>query len=338
MTIQFHFLPAGSGDSILIQSDDFIILVDSGDIDSEIAEELYRKLKTVLKDRKINWIILTHIDDDHIGGMTHFLSDESFLLLLASDCKVWMNYPDGKNTIFLYENNSNLISYIKADKLKSLVEKKLIIHVDNICIENYSQRILAGEYMYLEVISPSSKKLEKLTQAWKPTGMVSGRLSDYKYSLAELSKKPEKSCSSIPNGSSIAFILTYLNDSGCEQKFLFLADSHTGVIRSSLLNKGYCKDNPLVVEFIKVSHHGSMYNTSKKLLDLIASENFVFLTNDECCLPHKQTIERIINRRNSDNLKTNLIFNYECSSVKLKRDKCILSSSASVICQDFFEY
>ncbi len=338
MPIRFHFLPAGSGDSILIQTDDFVILVDSGDDNYDIAEELKEKIKDALGDTKINWIILTHIDNDHIGGMRILLNDDEFLALLAQDCKIWMNYPNGNTTIFDCENSSGLISYSSADRLKDLVDKKIIQHVDKVHIEEYQEKIWAGNHVYLEIISPNQRKLEKLVKAWKPNSMVSSCLSDYNQLLSELSSKKDKTCSSIPNGSSIAFVLTYINDNKKEKKFLFLADSHTGIIRNSLKNMGHDETNPLPVDFVKVSHHGSKYNTSKKLMNLINSENFIFLTEDESLLPHKQTIERIINRKHNNSLKTNLLFNYKCTTEKLKNDKCISAANIHISYQDFIEY
>lgn len=340
MSIRFHFLPAGSGDSVLIQTDDFVILVDSGDDNYDIAEELKEKITDALGDTKINWIILTHIDDDHIGGMKILLKDDEFLALLAQDCKIWMNYPNGNTTIFACENSSGLISYSSADRLKDLVDKKIIQHVDKIHVEEYQEKVWAGNHVYLEIISPNRYKLEKLLNAWKSNfhnNMISHGSSDYNQSLGELFHKKDKTCSSIPNGSSIAFMLTYIDESKKEKKFLFLADSHTGIIRKSLKSKGYCDKKPISVDFVKVSHHGSKYNISKKLMNLIESENFIFLTNNED-LPHKQTIERIISRKHNNDLKTNLLFNYECTTKKLKKDKCILSTNIHISCQDFLEY
>ncbi|WML89074.1 MBL fold metallo-hydrolase [Thiothrix lacustris] len=344
MSIRFHFLPAGSGDSILIQTDDFVILVDSGDPNDDIAEELKEKITDALGDTKINWIILTHIDDDHIGGMKILLNDDEFLALLAQDCKIWMNYPNGNTTIFDCENSSSLISYSNADRLKDLVDKKIIQHVDKVHIEEYQERVLAGNHVYLEIISPNHRKLERLINTWSKytkSKMISAPflLSDYNQSLSFLTGEPDnKACSSIPNGSSIAFILTYLDESKKENKFLFLADSHTGIIRKSLENKGYSESNPIIVNFVKISHHGSKYNTNRKLMSLIDSENFIFLTDDNLFLPHKKTIERIINRKHNKKSKTNLIFNYECTTKKLISDKCISIANINITHQDFIEY
>ncbi len=65
---------------------------------------------------------------------------------------------------------------------------------------------------------------------------------------------------SAANGSSIAFMMEYE-----DKNFLFLADSHPSVVIEGLNKFGYNKDNPLNAELVKVSHHGSMYTTSKVL-------------------------------------------------------------------------
>lgn len=45
--------------------------------------ELKHKIHETLKNRKISIIILTHIDDDHIGGIQVLLDDQEFLDLLS---------------------------------------------------------------------------------------------------------------------------------------------------------------------------------------------------------------------------------------------------------------
>lgn len=336
MPIQFHFLPAGSGDSILIRTDDFIMLIDSGDTD--VADELKHKIHETLKNRKINLIILTHIDDDHIGGIQVLLDDQEFLDLLSKDCQVWINYPDKNTSIFPASNNTNLIGFRSADQLMSLVYKKSIQHKDSICCENNPNKIWVSQHIYLDIISPNLHKLNNFKKEYNryQNNLISASLSDYKFSFQELTSNKDKTCSSINNGASIAFILTYIYQN-VERKFLFLADAHTGIIRKSLIQKGYSDDNPLIVDFVKISHHGSKYNTSKKLLNLISTNNFIFLTENENILPHKQTIERIINRKHKK-LTTNLIFNYECTTKKLKNDGCISKADIEILHLDNLIY
>ena len=69
----------------------------------------------------------------------------------------------------------------------------------------------------------------------------------------------------LANAASIAFILRCDNLS-----ILMLGDSYPQNVERYLREeKGYSEENPLVVDFVKVSHHGSRNNTSNSLLDII---------------------------------------------------------------------
>ena len=59
----------------------------------------------------------------------------------------------------------------------------------------------------------------------------------------------------------------------CNVKILLLADSHPSVIVASLRALYYSETQKLTVDYMKVSHHGSRYNTSPELLSLINCRN-----------------------------------------------------------------
>ena len=94
-----------------------------------------------------------------------------------------------------------------------------------------------------------------------------------------------------------------------DKKLLFLADSHPSMILESL-KKHYSEDDfPIEFDIIKVSHHGSVTNTSKKLLEVIDSKNYIISSDgSKFGHPNIETIARIINRK-SDFIR-NLYFNY----------------------------
>lgn len=122
--------------------------------------------------------------------------------------------------------------------------------------------------------------------------------------LKDYLSKSENYDFSPANGSSISFILEYKG-----KKLLFLGDSHPQLIKleiENLLNQG---DSKLLFDLIKVSHHGSRRNTSKKLLEIIDSSNFLISTNGgRNKHPNKETIARIVCRETQK--KRQLIFNY----------------------------
>ncbi len=64
--VQVHFIDVGQGDSELIVSEDFAILIDSGE--REYAGTVYQYINT-LGIKRLDYIICSHPHSDHIGGM-----------------------------------------------------------------------------------------------------------------------------------------------------------------------------------------------------------------------------------------------------------------------------
>lgn len=92
---------------------------------------------------------------------------------------------------------------------------------------------------------------------------------------------------SITNGSSISFLLEVE-----KKQILFLGDSWAEDIVNALQN-----EEPKVYDLIKLSHHGSVHNTSPELLELIDSPNFLISTNgDRHSHPDFSVLRAIVDR------------------------------------------
>ena len=151
----------------------------------------------------------------------------------------------------------------------------------------------------------NSLKLKKLLKKWKSEAPESLTAvdSDYNISLKKLLDDDKSKEDSKPhNGSSIAFIMTYKL-----KNFLFLGDAHPSTLIDGLKSFKYSEKKPLKVELVKVSHHGSIGNTSPELLKLINCNKFIISSNgDYYGLPDKQCLARIINSK----ADVQLYFNY----------------------------
>ncbi|UPT69017.1 MAG: MBL fold metallo-hydrolase [Sphingobacteriales bacterium JAD_PAG50586_3] len=206
-----------------------------------------------------------------------------------------------------------------------------------VCVEN-GRIICVDINSTIYLLSPNNEKLEKLKDLWK------NELK--KYDVNYLSKNDElyddafemlmtweknalprtpkqisatkdlnvETLITLPiiedttptNGSSIAFVLQIQ-----EKKLLFLADAHPNLILESL--NEYQKNDVIFFDIIKVSHHGSMNNISKQLLDKIDSEKYIFSTNGaKHNHPDLETIASIIVRKTTFNRC--LYFNYRTSN------------------------
>ena len=327
--MKIKFLKANKGDSILLSfcdNDGFErnIIIDGGTgstyFDNKKRKEgdLYETIQTIKADnQKIDLLILTHIDDDHIGGILRWFSKDKIAFNLID--KVWFN--SGKTIaeyLKLKENKElKLTVEIFEDKYTSVPQAKIF---EDYLIENNiwdKKIILKGNNedvngVKIQILSPTNKKLEKLlTEFKKPKHnyFTSGTESDWNISLSAFIKEEKlkgykfDEDDSVPNGSSITFILTFN-----EKNYVFLGDSHPTDIIESLTDLGFSKEKPLISELLKVAHHGSCRNTNKELLQIIKTDNYVISsdgTSDN--LPNKRTFARIVN----ENPNATIHFNYE---------------------------
>jgi len=173
--------------------------------------------------------------------------------------------------------------------------------------------ILAGNSLELgelhfRFLSPGKLQLEKLLKLYKADAKkgyfeTAGGMGDYSKTIKEhISEDVFVSDDRVANGSSIAFILSHK-----AENYLFLGDSHPGVIVEQLTLLGYTSENPLKVIFVKLSHHGSKANTSPELLKLIETHKYVISTHGlQHGHPDKALIARILNQ----NPKASIAFNY----------------------------
>lgn len=109
----------------------------------------------------------------------------------------------------------------------------------------------------------------------------------------------------VANCSSISFILNYKN-----KRVLFLGDSNPEDVYKSIKDIfDYNGEEKIYFDAIKVSHHGSEGNTTKKLMSMIDSNKFIISTNGRHGHPSIKTIAKIVCRECSK--PRELIFNYK---------------------------
>ena len=79
------------------------------------------------------------------------------------------------------------------------------------------------------------------------------------------------------------------------QSMLFLGDAHDASILESVRSLKFNEANKLQLSLLKVSHHGSEYNTSMDLLKIVSADRYVISTNGtKHGLPNQRTVARII--------------------------------------------
>ncbi|MFZ1705323.1 MAG: MBL fold metallo-hydrolase [Saprospiraceae bacterium] len=313
MTIKF--LPAFNGDCILISFVDSEganrnILIDGGTPASyqKMLKPLYKELES-----NIDLLVVTHIDDDHIGGIKKLFEDTR--LDKSRIKKVWfnsgglLNHYFGENedlarAVSIVPNDITDMSLAQGNKLEAKLDelngvwvKKIFKKGDKIDVHDCS----------IEILSPNDVTLTNLNQNWETEINIQVNMSgkahdDFKVDIDDLVKRPFKEDTAVPNGSSIAFLLEFGGIKG-----LLLGDAFPSVIVESLKGLGYSKDHKLNLDFVKISHHASKGNTSPELLDIISCDNFIICTNGQKHgLPDKETLARVI----STHPNCTLHFNY----------------------------
>ncbi|QKJ66832.1 MBL fold metallo-hydrolase [Deefgea piscis] len=322
MGISVQVLHANHGDCILIshQVDQatFNVLIDGGDTKTfkygprlKYNGHLCNILDQI-KGRKehIDLAILTHIDDDHIGGLLRAFEEQGYLQDMVK--RVWFNSSKKITQYFdhseISENNVYLRNISPETGIKKGKELELLL--DEIECKR-EPIIISGQVLEVgpftfKILSPNKANLEKLLCVWPCEGRTSetaGAQNDHSLSFEEI-LAVDDFCGdpSKTNGSSIGFIVE-----ADEKAMLFLGDAHDKTIVESLQNLRYSREKKLHVDLVKISHHGSQYNTSPEFLAMIEAKNYLISTDGlHHGHPDKRTIARIIN----SNPNAVISFNY----------------------------
>ena len=312
--MEIKFLQAFNGDfiwiSLLASGSQKNIIIDGGVGDTyksslNVKGNLFEVIERIRNNGQfIDLLILTHFDDDHIGGILRWLNKDKTAFRIIK--KVWFNSGKEIAKKFDIDENKDLDIEIVEESDDFQTSPKQGIKFENYLKDNnlWEGTIVHQGLNYdlfglkFKILSPNNAKLERLLSLYKKQDdyFTSGSKYDFKTTLNDfISQENEsnfifKEDVGVANGSSIAFIMEYGN-----KNFLFLADAHPLVIIDGLKKLGYSEVNQLSAELVKISHHGSMYNTNKELLKIVKSDNYLISSNaSKHGLPNKRTISRII--------------------------------------------
>ena len=193
--VTIQMLPAASGDCIYLEfpDPDFRILIDGG-----YAKTYHKYLKKFLlnlaaEGKRLNLIVVTHIDNDHINGIKSLLQENGNAKnpqIIGID-EIWFNGLDqcigarkSEQTMTFslenilesmspsqinldYENGSQNISYISGCHLAQLIQSgdyRWNISTQNslVCKE---QTILFGD-LKIKILNPTIKILNEMKEDW----------------------------------------------------------------------------------------------------------------------------------------------------------------------------
>ena len=84
-TVKIHFLDVGQGDSILITSDEGVILIDASLKNNTVTKSICEYIQN-LGIKEIDFFILTHPHADHIGGAPTIINTFEIKNIIMPDC------------------------------------------------------------------------------------------------------------------------------------------------------------------------------------------------------------------------------------------------------------
>lgn len=293
---RIEMLPAAHGDALLVEYGDEHIhrfLIDGGPLST------YADLESRLGDlpeKGIELLVVTHVDTDHIEGVLRLLAPPTNRWLVKPK-EIWFNGWRHLKEDNLGGREGEFMGALLEHRAKTIWNTSFAGNAVRVADDGPLEVKLRGG-MVLTLLSPDANKLWELIDDWeescKKWNMTPGRLEKAlerfleagKFQpdteetlgpddllpalLAELKKRDDSNA----NGSSIAFLAEFSGKS-C----LFLADAHVDVVCTSLRQLGYSEDDPLRVDAVKMSHHGSKKNLNKELFDLVDAEHFLVSTN-----------------------------------------------------------
>lgn len=325
MPIAIRILQADHGDAIAIRVTSptgdvpYNILIDGGpsscfELDNGYGSEagpLQLWLNSIFEqNQEVDLVVLTHVDDDHIGGLLRAYETERYKEILNNE--VWFNSGNliAKGLCEPPPADSEITLGFSSGRYTSIGQGVTFDQRLNAWHNSERRLVEAGQeirfkYGTIKILSPSKENLRNLLKRWEremPSSLTSTS-NDYNKSFSELEEDDIfREDASIPNGSSIAFLL----ECG-ESKALFLGDAFPSTICNSLALLGYTEENPLKVGLCKVAHHGSKANINETLLSLVHADHYVISTDgSRYGLPNKQALARI--RRCSPSSR--ILFNY----------------------------
>lgn len=285
-------------------------------IDGGIANT-YKFIKQYIKKEPyLNGLIITHVDYDHIGGIFRLINDPD--LPVSLDFTIYINTPE----LILHPPQDGMVAidhgveFSKILDLKKIIKKPMYAGME-------TNNIIQLSGLIITILSPTLEILEKLKVEWTANALykkyleeneVDGKISIYHEDFKSYSKILEEKeeiptwDSDLINSSSIAFLSEFNN-----KRILFLADSNPNVIADQLEIK-FSKINRLKVDLVKISHHGSRFNISRRLLELLDTDSYLISTNGAGPYyhPHREAIVRIVEYGRQDKNKSlNIYTNYE---------------------------
>jgi len=322
---RIKLLPALHGDCIWIEYGEagstHHVLVDGGPLGA--FGELRAHVEALpVEARDVELLVVTHIDADHIDGIVKLLRHPELGLTFR---EVWFNgWPQLERSLaggaFVPQAGNDRGAFSGSALDLTLVRQGLSCNERfrgfpaMVAADGLLPRVRLDGGLDLTLLSPTRDKLQTLRATWLKTfeklggtpgdaAFVGDRLDrDARFrgqgalpplpgGIDEAADSATSLDAAVANGSSIAFVAEYQ-----DRRCAFLGDAHAPVVQQALGRMARERnEEPLRLDAVKVSHHGSDGNTTTLLLQKLACRNFLISTNGSVFQhPDDAAIARIV--------------------------------------------
>jgi len=138
------------------------------------------------------------------------------------------------------------------------------------------------------VIGPLQKRVDKLRDEWEKA-LKKPTKSARQAALQDLFLPTKSQDKAVPNLSSIVVLV----DVG-GQKLLLTGDAHGDDIVSAWQDELKLGAGPVKLNVLKMPHHGSIRNVTKKFIDFFEADHYVFSANGKFDNPDAPTLEAVV--------------------------------------------
>ena len=333
--LKLHVLQAEQGDCLLLEWDSAtapggkpsFILIDGGPdgvYDAHLSGFLNR---TVHPGGRLERVMLSHVDDDHINGLLDFLGDmqkagaqykvgglwhNSFSQVVGKDVEdKFLNLVDQRfipmDADFLVNKDRSIAQGDQLTNLSSTlgIDLNPELGVGGLFTVDAVTAPLQIKGLNLRVVGPSLKNLAKLRKDW--LAWLAKREKELAAGIT-----PKALDTSVPNLSSI-MLLVELGG----KTLLLTGDGRgdhllQGLKAAKLLKPG----GKFHVDVLKLPHHGSIRNATLKFFQTVTADRYVISANGRDGNPDLDTLVWIAQSAKADGRKIEFLITNESESTR----------------------